>query len=58
MPIYEYRCPKCGYSFERLRSMKDADSDLQCPKCDSPKVDRQFSTFAAASCVGSSRRFT
>ena len=58
MPIYEYQCRECGHRFERLRSMKDADSDVECPKCHSPKAERQLSTFAAGGCAGSSRGFT
>ncbi len=47
MPLYEYRCASCGAAFEQLRRMQDADRDLQCPKCASSEVKRQFSTFAA-----------
>jgi putative FmdB family regulatory protein len=50
MPIYEYRCRSCGASFEMLRRMKDADSDLECPKCHATDVERQLSTFAAGGC--------
>jgi len=25
MPLYEYRCQKCGKRFEMLRKMQDAD---------------------------------
>jgi putative FmdB family regulatory protein len=59
MPIYEYRCENCGYAFEKLRRMQDADDALECPKCGSPSVERQLSTFAAGSCGSSaSRGFT
>ena len=57
MPLYEYRCRSCGNTFERLRRMKDADSDLECPRCHSDRVERLLSTFAAAGC-GGSRGFT
>jgi putative FmdB family regulatory protein len=33
MPIYEYQCRLCGHGFEMLRRMKDADTDVECPKC-------------------------
>jgi putative FmdB family regulatory protein len=59
MPIYEYRCRQCGHAFEMLRRMKDADSDVECPKCHSTGVEREFSTFAAGGCGASaSRGFT
>ncbi len=57
MPIYEYQCENCGHAFEMLRRMQDADNDLKCPKCESTKVERQLSTFAAGGCgTGSSPR--
>ena len=59
MPLYEYRCGDCGNTFEILRRMKDADDQMECPKCGSSKVERQFSTFAAGGCGASgSRGFT
>ncbi len=33
MPIYEYKCKKCGYKFELLRPMKESDELGRCPKC-------------------------
>jgi len=32
MPTYEYRCKKCGYSFERLQPIS-AKPVKRCPKC-------------------------
>jgi len=59
MPLYEYHCRRCGNRFEKLRRIKDADSNLECPKCRSMEVERQFSTFAAGGCGGpGSRGFT
>lgn len=59
MPLYEYRCRKCGKTFEMLWRMQDADSGLECPKCRSKKVERQFSTFSSGGCGGSgSGKFT
>ncbi len=54
MPIYEYQCENCGYVFEMLRRMQDADDGLKCPKCESLNVERQLSTFAAGGCGSSS----
>jgi putative FmdB family regulatory protein len=59
MPIYEYQCRRCGYAFELLRRMKDADNKTECPKCHATETERQFSAFAAGGCGGSrSRGFT
>ena len=34
MPIYEYKCRKCGAEFEQL--LKRADEKVNCPECGSP----------------------
>lgn len=33
MPLYEYRCPKCGERFELLRSLSERDDETECPRC-------------------------
>ena len=59
MPLYEYRCQKCGKRFEMLRRMQDSDRDLECPECQSEDIERLLSTFAAAGCSPSGAgRFT
>ncbi|HEX31008.1 MAG: hypothetical protein DRQ02_12205 [Candidatus Latescibacterota bacterium] len=37
MPIYEYRCQKCGTKFELLQKVGATGEDLVCPKCGAPK---------------------
>ncbi|HEX4321172.1 MAG TPA: FmdB family zinc ribbon protein [Acidobacteriaceae bacterium] len=32
MPLYEYRCTSCGYSFEKIQSFS-AEPERVCPKC-------------------------
>lgn len=44
MPIFEYRCPTCDKTFERLQR-RDDDAPVCCPTCGAPS-DRQFSAFA------------
>lgn len=44
MPIYEYRCQKCGEVIEVLVRM-GAEPDLICGKCGSRKFERKFSVF-------------
>ena len=56
MPIYEYRCRECGKSFEMLRSMKEADKDLECPACHSRQVERQLSSFSSGGACGPAGR--
>ena len=48
MAIYEYSCQQCGQQFQARRSMKDADSPIDCPKCGNPKAKRGLSLFFAA----------
>ena len=50
MPLYEYRCEKCGLRFEKLRRMQDADEGVGCPQCESQAVERLLSSFATTSC--------
>lgn len=47
MPIYEFHCEKCGRDSEIL--VRSADwGGTKCPHCGSAKLDKKFSTFAAA----------
>ena len=47
MPVYEYECESCSRQFELLvRSRSDTPV---CPHCESKKLTRRFSTFAAHS---------
>jgi putative FmdB family regulatory protein len=32
LPLYEYRCTKCGYSFEKIQHF-NSKPELECPKC-------------------------
>ena len=32
MPLYEYRCGKCGHTFEKIESV-NASHRKKCPKC-------------------------
>ncbi|MBE6367232.1 MAG: zinc ribbon domain-containing protein [Lentisphaerae bacterium] len=45
MPIYEYICSECGCAFEKL--VPRAGTPVECEKCGSSKVEKQFSVFAA-----------
>jgi len=59
MPIYEYRCQTCGRQFEKIRRMADADKELECPDCQSKRVERTVSAFATSGCgTGAGGRFT
>jgi len=45
MPIYEYRCERCGAQFEELTSSADA-AHISCRQCTSRRVTRLLSAFA------------
>lgn len=41
MPLYEYRCAKCGHRFEKIEAVS-ASTSKKCPKCGA-KAERQLS---------------
>jgi putative FmdB family regulatory protein len=44
LPLYEYKCVKCGHRFEKIESMS-ASEIKKCPKCGA-KAERQLSRSA------------
>jgi putative FmdB family regulatory protein len=44
MPIYEFECTACRSSFELLMR---SDTKLTCPACESDRIVRKLSLFAA-----------
>jgi putative FmdB family regulatory protein len=56
VPIYEYRCEKCGRKtsqfFQSIAAASQTTLELKCPRCGSPDLRRLFSRFA----VGRSSR--
>lgn len=48
MPVYEYKCDKCGETFSLVMGIKEKDkAKIECPKCGSDKVKPVYSTFVA-----------
>ncbi len=48
MPAYDYKCESCGEEFSRTETMVEHTAKpVNCPKCDSDKVERVFSEFFA-----------
>lgn len=45
MPLYEYRCPKCGTEFERLLSHTKRNDPQPCPndQCDEKEAKKLIS---------------
>lgn len=48
MPIYEYRCQKCGCKFEKLVRGTAGLVEVKCPNCDDAAVERLVSVFGVA----------
>lgn len=46
MPIFEYVCKKCQHRFEIITH---GSTDVACPSCQSVKLEKQLSVFAANS---------
>ena len=42
MPIYEYKCGKCGHQLEALQKMSD-EPLVECPECKEPALSKLIS---------------
>lgn len=64
MPLYEYKCGKCGREYESYRKLSDMGKDEKCPSCGGRAERMKISLFRADvkgsvggdSCGGGSRR--
>jgi putative FmdB family regulatory protein len=45
VPIFEYRCDRCGHRFEAI--VLNGRQPEACPACEQPELRKQISTFAA-----------
>ncbi|MBN1625244.1 MAG: zinc ribbon domain-containing protein [Deltaproteobacteria bacterium] len=48
MPIYEFRCKKCGNIFEYLCLKSSDRENATCPSCGQGKAEVLLSTFSSA----------
>ncbi|MBU1317734.1 MAG: zinc ribbon domain-containing protein [candidate division Zixibacteria bacterium] len=46
MPMFEFKCSKCGHDFEEL-VFSSTPYSARCPKCDSPEVEKKISAFSS-----------
>lgn len=53
MPLYEYRCDKCGQEFEMNLRFSEADKLPACPKCKKPNAKKKISKVASFTVSGS-----
>jgi len=58
MPIYEYRCLKCGERFETFKGISQSDKEVLCPKCGEKSPSRVLSSFFNSNGCGRSGNFT
>jgi putative FmdB family regulatory protein len=49
MPIYEYKCNRCGHSFEQIVFPSDDESSFECPSCGKKDICRLISAFSCGS---------
>lgn len=56
MPLYEYRCKRCGEVFEVLQ-LQSKEERAKCPRCGSEEVERLLSACSLGSSCGTSRSF-
>jgi putative FmdB family regulatory protein len=48
MPTYEYRCTRCGETFEKDESVREHEErKARCPKCGSAELSPMLSRFYA-----------
>ncbi len=48
MPLYEYRCEKCGQQYESYKRLAEEKKDETCPACGGRAVKMGISLFNAA----------
>ena len=46
MPIFEFKCQKCGEAFESFSQRATATKPPVCPACGSTDAERLFSVFS------------
>jgi putative FmdB family regulatory protein len=46
MPIYSYRCKKCGSEFELLVGVTADSKEKKCSKCGSKDIEKTLSSFS------------
>jgi putative FmdB family regulatory protein len=55
MPIYLYKCNKCGHEFEKLVRLNDTPD---CPQCQAQDLERQFTAPAISTKKSRDRSFS
>jgi putative FmdB family regulatory protein len=45
MPIYLYKCKRCGRTMEMLRKMSDKDNEVVCAACGAKEMEKLAAPF-------------
>ncbi len=45
--VYEYICQECHASFETILTLRERETEVHCPKCDSKRVVQDATEFYA-----------
>ncbi len=53
MPIYEYRCRKCGEISEKMQKVSEKEDSLICPSCGKGRLEKILSGFSSSKGSGS-----
>lgn len=46
MPVFEYKCSKCGTKFEIFHKSTVNQEEVICPECSSKEITKLFSSFS------------
>ncbi|MBW2035962.1 MAG: zinc ribbon domain-containing protein [Deltaproteobacteria bacterium] len=57
MPLYEFRCSKCGHEFEEIVFLTDKEP-IKCPKCGASNPERLLSMFSSSSSSSDTPSYT
>jgi len=49
MPIYEFRCLRCGHVFELFNLKSDEEIEMKCPECGGINIERIMSRVSISS---------
>jgi putative FmdB family regulatory protein len=58
MPLYEYKCRRCGEEFEKLVRVSKDCATVVCPKCGDTGAERQVSLIGGLMGCGTSGGFS
>lgn len=46
MPLYDYKCNKCGEAFSLIMSVKEKETTkVKCPKCNAEEIKQVYLSF-------------